>query len=139
MKRFTALVIVFFIALCSLSACSKGTYEDGYEDGYNDGYSDAEFEMECLFEEEFLDGYDIGYDDGYDEGCEEVHSAIDEAEHYARSKTGLSVYEAWNNISIYHDGVDPCGHPLPTKKEYLLSIETLVLFTEHLDNTGLVG
>ena len=133
MKKVIATLAVL-IALCSLPACSVKTYEDGYEDGYVDGYLDAEFEMEYLADEEFHEGYDIGYDDGHDD----VYYVIEEAEDYARNQTGWSVYEAWNNISIYNDGVDPYGYTLPTEEEYLQSIETLVIFCEYLDNAGIV-
>ena len=127
--------IAVLIVLCSLSACSVETYEDGYEDGYADGYFDAESEMACIAEEEFYDGYDFGYDDGHDD----VLDIIERAEDHVRDQTGWSVYEAWSNISVYNDGVDPYGHPLPTREEYLQSIETLVLFCEYLDNEGLLG
>ena len=135
MRKVTALIIVLCFALCSLSACNAKTYEDGYNEGYNDGYSDAEFEVGYLAEEDFLDGYDIGFDEGY----AEAYSIIDDATSYARKQTGWSVYEAWNNIAIYNEGLDPYGYPLPTEEEYLQSIETLVLFCEYLENAGLGG
>ena len=60
MKKFATIIAILFLVLCSLSACGKGTYEDGYEDGYDAGY-----EVGCER------GYDIGYDDGFDEGYNE--------------------------------------------------------------------
>lgn len=134
MKRISV-IIAILIALCSLSACNSKTYEDGYNDGYNDGYSYAEYEMRYLAEEKFSDGYEIGCDEGYDD----VYGAILDAMDYAREQTGWSVYEAWNNIGIYNDGVDPFGYALPTEEEYQQSIETLVLFCEYLDNAGYGG
>lgn len=131
MKKLIA-VIASFAIVVSLSSCNhEGTYSGGYEDGYND----AEFEIGYLMEEEFLKGYEAGYDDGYDE----VYDAISKATDYAREQTGWSVYEAWCNISIYQEGVHPYGYELPTEEEYLQSIETLVLFCEHLDNAGFGG
>lgn len=40
MKQTAAILTVLFLILY-LSACSKGTYEDGYADGYDDGYRAA--------------------------------------------------------------------------------------------------
>ena len=143
MKRFISVLVFFSFAICLLSCNHKGTYEDGYADGY----SDAESVMQYLIEEEFLDGcdigysdgYDAGYDDGYDDGYNRVYDAIMDATDYARKQTGWSVYEAWNNISIYNDGVHPYGYALPTEEEYLQSVETIVIFCEYLENAGLGG
>ena len=134
MKKLTAIIAILILVLCSLSACGKETYEDGYADGYADGHFDAEVEMEYLMED-FLDDYDNGYDDGY----EEVYNAIEDASYYARRQTGWTVYEAWNNIRIYQEGVHPFGYELPTRAEYHQSVETLVLFCEHLDSAGFRG
>jgi hypothetical protein len=149
MNRFIAIVASFALIVCLVSCGYRGNYEDGYSNGYFAGYSDAEAEMQYLLEEEFLAGYDIGcaesddyddgYDDGYNDGHNEVYGAIADATDYARAQTGWSVYEAWNNISIYNDGIDPYGYPLPTEEEYLQSIETLVIFCEYLGNAGLGG
>jgi hypothetical protein len=129
-KKFIAVLNVSALALCILSCSYRGTYDDGYEVGYVDGYSDAEAEMQYNIKGEFTKGYDSGWDDGN----EEVYNAIEDAKEYARSQTGWSVYEAWNNIRIYNDGVDPFGHDLPTEEEYQQSVETLVLFCEYLDS-----
>lgn len=134
MKKLLAFVAIS-TALCLLSACNNKEYECAYNDGYNDGYSCAEFEIGYLAQEKFSDGYEIGFDDGYDNVCGTISDAMD----YAREKTGWSVYEAWNNISIYNDGVHPFGYDLPTEEEYRQSIETLVIFCEYLDNEGLGG
>lgn len=139
MKRFISILVLLSFAICLLSCNYKGAYEDGYADGYSDGYLDTESEMQYLMEEEFLDGYDIGYDDGFIEGYDYAKTdfalrAIEDAEEYARNQTGWSVYEAWNNISIYQDGVHPYGYELPTEEEYNQSIDTLVYFCQYLDS-----
>lgn len=41
MERLIAMITALILVFCSLSACSKRTYEDGYADGYNDGYRAA--------------------------------------------------------------------------------------------------
>ena len=69
--------IAVLIVLCSLSACSVETYEDGYEDGYTDGYDegwnegfdDGYDERSFWSDTEDSDaGYDAGYEDGYADG-----------------------------------------------------------------------
>ena len=134
MKKLAAIIAILILVFCSLSACGEGTYEDGYAEGYTDGYSDAKVDMEYRIED-YLDDYDNGYDNGYDE----VYNVIEHAKEYARKQTGWSVYEAWNNIRIYQEGVDPYGNELPTRAEYHQSIETLVLFCEYLDSAGFRG
>ena len=53
--------MVLLLALCSLSACSEETYDDGFEDGYDMGYSDAQFK----------------YEDDYFEGISRAQNAIE--------------------------------------------------------------
>lgn len=137
-KSFTAFLIL--IASVFLISCSSnGYYDQGYEDGYAEGLFDGRLEAELEFydnrsEAQYEAGYDEGFFDGKYYGYEETLNEIYRASEYASSKTGWSIYEAYNNIMIYHDGVDPDGFPLPTKKEYIECVETLVYFSEYLDN-----
>lgn len=137
MRRFTALIVAFVIALCSLSACSSGSYEDGYSEGYDDGYidghSDAEYDLQYLVEEKFSDGYDMGYEDGQHDAWEELGSAYEyEAIHYARKNSGWSPEEAWsliesyqNNEPFYQDG------SLPSEQDYINAINSLIYFYDY--------
>ena len=131
MKKSLVFLILIFVAALLISCGNNGYYDQGYEDGYAEGLSDGRLEAELeLYDKRFEAGYDIGYDDG----CGEARLVIEAADDYARKQTGWSVYEAYNNIMIYHDGVDPDGFPLPTKEEYIECVETLVYFSEYLDN-----
>ena len=138
MKKPLALLCLLLVAVSLISCGSNGYYDQGYEDGYAEGLADGRVEAELeLYDNRFEAGYDIGYDDGYyeghDDGYDEARLIIDMASEHAREQTGWSVYEARNNIAIYHDGVDPHGHELPTEEEYRQSVETLVLFCEFIE------
>ena len=61
MKRFIPIIAVLFLALI-LSACGKGTYEEGYEAGYEEGRRNG---YQTGQEEGHKSGYDRGYTDGY--------------------------------------------------------------------------
>lgn len=128
MRKLTVLFATLMV-LCSLSACSVETYEDGYRDGY----SDAEFEMGYLAEEEFQAGYDIGYDVGYYE-AEKEYSYYgwleDEAIHYARKYSEWSPEEAMWVIESYQSK-KPIDGTLPSYEEYLDAIESLYRFYEY--------
>jgi hypothetical protein len=143
MKKSFAALLILITAVFLMSCGSNGYYDQGYEDGYKNGLEDGYLEGYLQSESEghgaqYESGYESGYDDGFFEGKhyghEETMNRIYYASEYARSKTGWSIYEAYNNIMIYHDGVDPDGFPLPTKKEYIECVETLVYFSEYLDN-----
>ena len=144
MKRPLVFLFLLFVAVSLISCGSNGYYDQGYEDGYAEGLYDGHLEKELeLYDDRFESGYDIGHEEGYytgyDDGYEEARLVIEIAGDHARDQTGWSVYEAWNNIGIYHDGVDPDGYELPTEEEYRQSVETLVIFCEYLDNAGLGG
>lgn len=72
MKKLTV-IIASLIALCSLSACSVNTYEEGYAEGYDSGYFDGS-------DQGYWDGFEDGYDDGivwgYVECQEDVASEV---------------------------------------------------------------
>lgn len=57
MKKFIAIFAVLLLAL-SLSACGKGTYEEGYEAGYKEGLMNG-------YQTGLETGHDAGFYDGY--------------------------------------------------------------------------
>ena len=146
MNKYVSTLVIISMLLCLFSSCSMESYDDGYKDGYNDGYDTGwekgfdEGSDFAFYDVTNSDGsYEDGYKSGYDEGQSEVRSVVYKAGEYARKQTGWSVYEAWNTISIYNSGVDPDGYDLPTEEEYLQCIETLVIFSEYLENAGFCG
>ena len=133
MKKLIAVLVSLAFVVCLVSCGNIGTYDDGFEDGYDEGYLDAKLE----FEDDYSHGYKDGCNESYciDSDAHEynVQVVIEAAEDYAREHTGWSVYEAWNSIGIYHDGVDPDGFDLPTEEEYRQCVDTLVLYCEYLE------
>ena len=123
------------VILITMSSCGKnGYYDRGYQEGYDAGYIEGSADTRLKMEDNSIIGYDNGHSDGYREGYNDAKSKfIEEAEDYARDKTGWSVYEAWNSICIYHDGIDPNGFDIPTEEEYRQCVETLVYFYEYLN------
>ena len=134
MKKSLTALLIFIASVFLISCGSNGYYDQGYEDGYEEGLLDGRLEAESeLYDKRFESGYDEGFFRGDNYGREEVLIKFYYAQEYAHSKTGLSIYEAYNTIGIYHDGVDPDGFPLPTKKEYEECVKTLVCFFEYLE------
>lgn len=145
MKR--CLIAVFFTLLLCASACSgQPDYNDGWNDGWSDGYAAgveaAEFDHMLHEGEEYGKGYDDGYSAGYWDGSSDHHvestlpAEIESAYDRACDKTGLSVYEAWNNILVYNDGGEYNGITV-SYQEYLQSVETLVWFCSFMDNINI--
>lgn len=135
MKKLAVTIAILIFMLCSLSACGEGTYADGYDDGFEDGYSEGRWDALLEHEDDYIRGYEEGYDEGYDDSkIEFALNLIEEAESYARNKTGYSVYEAWNDILIYQDR--PEGFEVPTEEEYIQCVETLVYFCAYLDDAN---
>ena len=126
-KKYTFYVIVSYIllllAVVLLSKSYGNAKSESYERGYKAGMAAAD------------SSYD-DYEHGYADAMADVEYEIENAYQYASDNSQWSVYEAWNNILIYNDGVDPHGHPLPTDEEYRQSIETLVYFCMYMDDLG---
>lgn len=148
MKKSLAALLILIAAVFLMSCGSNGYYDQGYEDGYTAGYEEglsagrmqSESHRYSDYSDQYEDGYEAGYDEGFDEGEEygqdELLNEIRAAYEHASSKTGWYVYESWNDIMVYHDGVDPNGFELPTEEEYRRSVETLVHFCAYLDSKG---
>ena len=131
MKKFATMSAVFLLSsVFFLLSCGQvKTYDDGFEDGYSEGRLDAVLE----FQDDYARGYEDGYSEGYDDSkIEFALNLIEEAEDYAKDRTGYTLYEAWNDILIYNDRPD--GFDIPTEKEYRLCVETLVYFCAYLDD-----
>lgn len=131
-KQAILLAVVVLITMLTSCGYTQSDLEDARKDGYSDGYVNG-------YETGYDDGFEIGYDFCYEEYNDEMKYELECAQSLAREETGWSVYEAWNNILIYNDGIDPYGNDLPTDEEYRQSIETLVVFCEYLDREGLIN
>ena len=138
MKIHEVIFTVIFVAFLVLAACvSDSNDKDAYERGYSDGYSDAEFK----YEDEYIRGYDDGHSEGYMEAYRESQAnyfpyLIDEAEEYARDRSGCSPMEALDIIGVYHDQDNPLYSDIHiTEEEYLQAVDALMEFYNYLDNT----
>lgn len=101
-------------------------YSDGYEDGYLDGYTDGTAYGKSSSNYGYSD-----YNDSYSSGDidEMVSILIEAADSYAYKYTEVGLYDAWDIVSIYLDGEDPDGNPLPTYREFVDAVDTLMLFS----------
>ena len=135
MRNHLTSILLFLLSVLFLTSCSsEKDFQNGYDSGYADGILDAHLEDEEYSKKIYREGHSDGYWEGYEDSkIEFAQRIIEEAEDYARERTGWSVYEAWNSISVYHDGFDSYGFDLPTDEEYRECVETLVLFCEYLD------
>lgn len=131
MKKITAMIAVLAILLCSISACSQRTYEDGYEEGYADGYGEGFYEGRS-------EGYDEGYDHGYDYAQYDISidDILAEAEHeasrYASRHGNWHPEEAWEIIEAYRN-YQPFYQDgsMPTHQDYQDAINSLIYFYEY--------
>ena len=126
--------IILILAAVLIGTSYRNTRAEGYEMGYEAGLAAAE-EIYVDCDHDYID--DDSYNRGYADGVADVKYDVEEAYYYTFKNTEWSVYEAWNNIMIYHDGFDPYGHPLPTEEEYRQSIETLVYFCMYMDELNI--
>lgn len=113
--------------------------EESYQRGYETGVLDARMVYSDNSSEGYDDGYDDGYSDGFIEGNNDVdieyivQLILDEANSFASEGGKISVWEAMDLISIYLDGYDPDGYPLPTKAEFEEAVEVLQSYAAFLE------
>ena len=117
---FSAIGIVFFLcvfAYYAIDAKIDESYDVGYEDGHVEGYEDG-----------FSDGKIDGIYAGLQSDTKETNKTeaeylflglLMEAQSYAEEKSdNLYFWEAMDIVSVYLDGYDQNGDPLPTRKEF---------------------
>lgn len=97
---------------------------DGYDDGYNDGFSDGLFEG--LLESDKK---------GYSAKAESLFlDMLDEAKSYSEEMSvDVRFWEAMDIVSVYLDGYDPDGYPLPTRKEFEEAVEVVFDYAVYLE------
>ena len=137
MKKILVMLMLLLVVASLVSCGTVEDYDDGFQNGYEMGYDEASLK----YEDKYSDGYNEGYNEGYDDGCEDTQedletrfwAAMEDAKYMARSKTGWTVYEAWNSLGLYEE--DPS---CLTKKEYQECVRTLVLFCSQLEQTNII-
>lgn len=129
MKKYL-IVVVSVLLLLSFSACSEPPdYDDGWNDGYDAGYDAGFFKGYDTAEDE-IGGSDDDWEYGrdYEDSSTSIWEIEEAASWYASEKTGWSVYEASENVSLYLD-----GEKTITEEEYKQSVLTLKYFYEYFE------
>ena len=114
--KFKIIAIVIALSLI-LSGCIytsediKNAKEEAYDVGYLHGLTDAELLLEEYESDSVYEYSDSEYDIDYIVG-----GILEEAGSFAVAETDdISLWDAMDIVSIYLDGYDPSGYPLPTK------------------------
>lgn len=107
-----------------LSSPSKEDLEIAWEEGYEDGR---------------VEGYDEGYKEGKTDGIfnglqsnltdseEFFVGMLYDAKTYAEERSDdMSFWEAMDVVSVYIDGYDPDGYPLPSEKKFEKAVEVIL-------------
>ena len=138
--QMTAVLSSFLIVglLFALGSCSNSKVdidsakEESYEEGRVAGYEE---------------GYDEGFVDGLYEGLSESDNnesslaaeylflgMLDDAKSYANEMSGdMRFWEAMDIVSVYLDGYDEDGNPLPTRKEFEEAVEVVFDYAVYLE------
>ena len=113
--------------------------------------TDIETVKEECYEDGRVDGYEEGYDEGFIDGLYEgllegkgsSNSAtanshflymLAEAKSYAEEMSvDMYFWNAMDTVSIYLDGYDPDGNPLPTRKEFEESVKVIFDYAVFLE------
>lgn len=131
MKKIIATLSIIVFTGCLLLSCdSEMTYDDGFDAGYDQGYWDASIE----FDGDYSRGYEDGYSEGYWIGSSDnIQIVIEEAEDYARERTGCSPLEALDIIGVYRDPHNPYYSDIViSEEEYTQAVDALFYFYEYL-------
>ena len=110
-------------------------YDAGYSNGWVDGKTEADIQWFDYGDEMYENGMDKGYELGYEEGaasCDAARHFEQEAEDYAREKSGWHPEEAWYVIEAYqnHDAWSQDGSA-PTAQDYAEAIDSIIYFYEY--------
>lgn len=125
--------MLFAFASCDYSkedidTIKEACYEDGRAEGYEEGYDDG-----------FIDGLYKGLSDGkekYSSSNAEFFfiEMLDDAKSYANDVSGdMRFWEAMDIVSVYLDGYDPDGYPLPTKQEFEEAVDVIFSYAMYLE------
>ena len=114
-----------------LSAPSPEDVEIAWEEGYEDGR---------------VEGYDEGYADGKIDGVYKNWQSnnanaeylfiemLHEAKSYSEEESDdMTFWEAMDIVSVYIDGYDPDGYPLPTAREFKKASEVILNYAVFLE------
>jgi hypothetical protein len=112
---------------------------------------DIEIAKEERYEDGRVDGYEEGYDDGFSDGIFEgslessrkskttkteeffLDMLVDAKSYSELMSDDLSFWEAMDIVSVYLDGYDEDGYPLPTRKEFEEAVAVVFDYAVYLE------
>lgn len=119
----------------------KAARSDAYEAGYHQGMEDSgNFYSEEDLEDAYWEGFENGASEmldltgGSDSDIEYIAQGIlEEARDYAGENADITMLDAMDIVSVYLDGYDPSGYPLPTKREFEEAVDVLLRYAIFLE------
>jgi hypothetical protein len=117
----------------------KEFYQAGYDQALEDNeYLDLEREIKKAYYTGFYDGIDEADESGMGVRSSDIEYIIqgilNEASDFASvANPNISLWDAMDVVSIYLDGYDPDGYPLPTKKEFEEAVDVLLRYAMFLE------
>ena len=141
MKKRTVISLLLIISmLCSgcfytandIKKARSEAYESGYENGLMDGgigdYSSRDLN------EAYEDGYRAGKREASDDYDYIVSIILEEAKSYARGASDdITLLDAMDIVSVYLEGYDPSGYPLPSRNEFEEAVNVLLHYAVFLE------
>ena len=124
-----------------ISSPSPEDVKKAREEGFDAGYAKAlEEEIEPLIDAAFFKGQVDGLSDAYDIVLDNsdfeyfVGGILEEAKSFATEDVDdISFWDAMDIVSVYLNGKDPNGYPLPTKKEFEDAVDVLLRYSMFLE------
>ena len=147
LKKIAILCAVLFVGFLYMFISIKHNEEikaarsDAYEDGYHQGLEDND---SSYSDEDLEDAYWEGFEDGASEMLDLTggrnsdtdyiaNGILEEARYYAAEDASISMLDAMDIVSVYLDGYDPSGYPLPTRKEFEEAVDVLLRYAIFLE------
>jgi hypothetical protein len=139
---FVIVGLLFLFASCGNSEAEiKAARSDAYEAGYHQGLEDS---SNFYNEEDLEDAYWEGFEDGASEMLDLTGGSssdieyiaqgiLEEARYYAAEKADITMLDAMDIVSVYLNGHDPSGYPLPTKREFEEAVDVLLRYAIFLE------
>lgn len=144
--QITAVLSSFIIVglLFAFASCghSQSEIDAAREEGYKAGYEQAIEEnkdIENALEAARFEGFCEGMSE-----CNEIwennsdvdyiaNGVLEEARSYASENADITLLDAMDIVSVYLDGYDPSGYPLPTKREFEEAVDVLLRYAIFLE------
>lgn len=139
------LCCIFLLPGCYSQSDLDAAYQRGYDKALKEN---ASAYSEDDLKEAYFDGFDDGVEEAFASGLIEpnnygssssdidyvVQGILDEARNYANGASAdITLLDAMDIVSIYLDGNDPSGYPLPTKREFEEAVDVLLRYAIFLE------